>query len=62
MIKQIINTVFYSVIVILIISAFVVLGSEEAKGCDSQDDLTEITWRYYKPCMSSGESVNWCKR
>jgi len=26
------------------------------------DDLEEISWRDYKPCMSAGESKNWCKR
>ena len=36
MIPKIINTVYYSVIVILIICAFVVLGSEEAKACSDE--------------------------
>lgn len=26
------------------------------------DDLEEISWRDYKPCMSTPDSLNWCRR
>jgi len=37
MIAKIINTVFYTIFILLIIGLFVVFGSKEAKACDDEE-------------------------
>jgi len=42
MIAKIINTVFYTVCILLIIGLFVVFGSKTAKACDYKGNKAEI--------------------
>jgi len=41
---------------ILLLAVFIAVGSPMAKAC-SEDDLTEITLKEYKPCY-----LGWCKK
>ena len=45
----------------LVLFTCLFIGWSDLIACD---DLTEISWRDYKPCMSdsSSNSLNWCKR
>lgn len=56
MIAKIINSIFYTVCILLIIGLFVVFGSKTAKACD-EDDLTEISLKEYYICYGG-----WCER
>ena len=62
MIAKIINTVFYTVCILLIIGLFIVFGSKTAKACDEDDLTVYCNYKTHKTCMSVGNSINCCKR
>ena len=48
-------------LILILTVIFTLTISYAVIACD-EDDLTDINWQDYKPCMSSGDSFNWCKR